>query len=179
MQNSENLVIFFHGFESSCDTDKFTAINNHAEKICVPIDYAKDFDNAKAIFSKVIEENLPKYDYVVLAGHSLGGYFANLLSKKYGLNALLIAPCLRPSHYLGDKIPQIADKNLEAKPSDQVVYVMVEKDDEELNWQDAETLLTGKNYKIQYYEGGHHKICRAGDINMKLDFALDVPYRLN
>ena len=45
------LIIFFHGFESSALTDKFTCIK-HKNKFCVSVDYAKDLELVFKMYSK-------------------------------------------------------------------------------------------------------------------------------
>ena len=45
------LIIFFHGFESSALTDKFTCIK-HKNKFCVSVDYAKDLELVFKIYDK-------------------------------------------------------------------------------------------------------------------------------
>ena len=179
--NNRTFVIFFHGFGSDEETTKYTCIT-HQLKSCVTVDFAQDFARAFEQYDQIINEKLNQYDQIVLAGHSLGGYFAHYFASKYELPALLIAPCLKPAHYLSDRIKNIADMNLSIEPvylkqdyldgqpsaHHNKIIMLIENDDEVLAAADAKPFIEELAYDIRFFNEGHHRICRADEINMAL-----------
>ena len=171
-----DIVLFFHGFGSSDNTNKFTCIEMN--KVCINVDYANDgIMNVVNRYDKLVNDLMKSHDNVILAGHSLGGFFANLFSHRYNLPALLINPCMSTS-YLKDRIPNIDSLGL-TFPTDgnRSVSVLVEMDDEVLNFKkDIIMIENNPIFSITKFNGGHHRTCRADSINLELDLLGGHPF---
>lgn len=168
--DNDTFLLFFHGLDSSNQTSKFTCIT-HEPKYCQTVNYRENFKDAFVIYDELIQKNLKKYPQVVLAGHSLGGWFANHFAHKYNLRALLIAPCINPSEVLADRIIEVADMDLPFLTSNPAMTrVMIEIADERLEVTVARHTLkeVPESWKVEYYEGGHHRIARENEINHNL-----------
>ena len=133
IENNDTFLLFFHGLDSSNETSKYTCIKREP-KYCQTVNYRDNFEEVFEIYDALIQEKMQQYPRVVLAGHSLGGWFANHFAHKYNLRALLIAPCIYPSEVLADRIPEVADMKLSFPTSNtEMMRVMVEVDDESLD----------------------------------------------
>lgn len=166
IENNETFLLFFHGLDSSNQTSKYTCIEREP-KFCQTVDYRENFKAVFDIYEDLIEEKLREYPRVVLAGHSLGGWFANHFAHKYGLRALLIAPCINPSEVLTDRIPIAGEMDLPFPTSNpEMTRVMVELADERLDVATAQKTLVNlpDSWEVQYFEGGHHRIAREVEI---------------
>ena len=166
IENNGTFLLFFHGLDSSCETSKYTCITREP-KYCQTVNYRDDFVEIFEIYDALIQEKMHEYPRVVLAGHSLGGWFANHFAHKYNLRALLIAPCIYPSEVLADRIPAVADMKLSFPTSNsEMVRVMVEVDDESLDVAVAKRTLVNlpDSWEVDYFDGGHHRIARSSDI---------------
>ena len=96
IENNDTFLLFFHGLDSSNETSKYTCITREP-KYCQTVNYRENFAEIFEVYDALVREKISQYPRVVLAGHSLGGWFANHFSHKYNLRALLIAPCIYPS----------------------------------------------------------------------------------
>jgi len=166
IENNDTLLLFFHGLDSSNETSKYTCITREP-KYCQTVNYRENFAEIFEIYDALIREKIAQYPRVVLAGHSLGGWFANHFAHKYNLRALLIAPCIYPSEVLADRIPDVADMKLSFPTTNtEMVRVMVEVDDESLDVAVARRTLVDlpESWEVDYFEGGHHRIARSSDI---------------
>ncbi|WP_230657263.1 YqiA/YcfP family alpha/beta fold hydrolase [Psychrobacter sp. I-STPA10] len=177
IENNQTFLLFFHGLDSSNETSKYTCINRQP-KYCQTVDYRNHFKEIFTIYDELIQQKIAEYPQVVLAGHSLGGWFANHFAHKYNLRALLIAPCINPSEALADRIPEVANMDLSFDTTNpQKTYVMIESDDERLDVAVARQTLVNlpENWEIEYYKGGHHRIARADEIWYYLNDLCDDP----
>lgn len=173
---NKEIVLFFHGFGSSSNTNKFTCIEMNKE--CNNVDYVNtDIDKIFNDYDKHVQSLIEKYDTVILVGHSLGGYFANHFANKYKLKALLINPCVRPSHYIKDRINGIENLNLQFNTNGaKEVVILAEKDDEVLDLvNDLKIVENNENYSVQFFNGGHHRTCREDNINLEIDELFNHP----
>lgn len=152
----DSIILFFHGYGSSVNTDKFTGIV-FTNKVAVAIDYDKGLENALNVAREAVEK-YSDYEDIVLVGHSLGGYIANAMSVEYGHNAVLISPSVNPS--VGR--PEICDVPVKFEPSKADVVMLVEKDDELIDYKLVEDVVSNfpSNYDVKYFDGGHHRINR-------------------
>lgn len=175
-------IIFFHGFGSSNQTNKFQAIS-HPLKQCVSVDYASgDIDAIWDLYQDMILESMRVYKKTILVGHSFGAYFANRFAVKYCLPVLLIAPCMRPNVYLKDRLPEIQNSNYywEKNYSAKAIY-MIENDDEcfnvdlDINLIKDVHVVYAKYMTVHRFNGGHHRICREDVINQELDELIKSP----
>lgn len=165
-ENNDTFLLFFHGLDSSCETSKYTCIKRDP-KYCQTVDYRKNFAEVFEVYDALIQEKMRQYPRVVLAGHSLGAWFANHFAHQYHLRALLIAPCIYPSDVLANRIPALANRKLSFPTSNtEMVRVMVEVDDECLDVAVARRTLVNlpESWEVDYFERGHHRIARSEDI---------------
>ena len=166
IENNDTFLLFFHGLDSSNETSKYTCITREP-KYCQTVNYRDNFAEVFEIYDALIREKITQYPRVVLAGHSLGGWFANHFAHQYNLRALLIAPCIYPSEVLADRIPNISDRKLSFPTSNtEMMRVMVEVDDESLDVAVARRTLVNlpESWEVDYFDGGHHRIARSSDI---------------
>lgn len=163
--------MFFHGFGSDNETNKFTCIK-YDLKFCDTVDYAADFKGVFEQYERKVVSLLNEYNSIVLAGHSLGGYFANHFANKYRQNALLINPCLYPSRYMKGRIPDIEHMDLPILTEGaQEVCVLAERGDEVLDLVNDLKVFDGlQNYIVEFFNGGHHRTCRDLEINSKIEY---------
>ena len=169
VENRQTLLLFFHGLDSSSNTDKFICIQ-HYPKFCQTVNYRQGFAAVLRIYEAIIEQKMLEYPQIVLAGHSLGGWFANHFAHKYKLRALLIAPCVNPSVVLFNRAPNANDLPFPTSNT-QLTKVMIEIDDEFLRVAAARIVLTHlpSSWEVQYFTGGHHRIARTAEINHYVD----------
>ena len=166
IENNDTFLLFFHGLDSSNETSKYTCITREP-KYCQTVNYRDNFAEIFEIYDALIRDKIAQYPRVVLAGHSLGGWFANHFAHKYNLRALLIAPCIYPNEVLADRIPDVVDMKLSFPTTNtEMVRVMVEVDDESLDVAVARRTLVNlpECWEVDYFEGGHHRIARSSDI---------------
>jgi len=178
IENNDTFLLFFHGLDSSNKTSKYTCIEREP-KYCQTVNYRENFEGVFEIYDALIQEKMKEYPRVVLAGHSLGGWFANHFAHKYNLQALLIAPCIYPSEALADRIPEVADMKLSFPTSNtEAMRVMVEVDDERLDVAVARRTLVNlpDSWEVDYFEGGHHRIARDSDIWYHLLYLCEDPF---
>ncbi|MBH0095792.1 alpha/beta hydrolase [Psychrobacter sp. NZS113] len=177
IENNDTFLLFFHGLDSSNETCKYTCIMREP-KCCQTVNYRENFAEIFEIYDVLIREKMKHYPRVVLAGHSLGGWFANHFAHKYNLRVLLIAPCIYPIEVLADRIPVVADMKLSFPTSNtEMVRVMVEVDDESLDVAVARRTLVNlpDSWEVDYFEGGHHCIARSSDIWYHLTHLCEDP----
>ncbi len=162
---NQTLLLFFHGLDSSFETDKFTCIK-HYPKYCLTVNYRQGFERALKIYDALIQQKMLEYPHIILAGHSLGGWFANHFAHKYNLPALLIAPCINPNVVLFNRAPDANDLPFPTS-NNRPTQVMVEIEDEILSVNTAKKVLVDLplSWEVQYFTGGHHRIARADEIN--------------
>lgn len=165
IDTNQTLLLFFHGLDSSAETDKFTCIK-HYPKYCLTVNYRQGFERALRIYDALIQQKMLEYPRVVLAGHSLGGWFANHFAHKCNLPVLLIAPCINPNVVLFNRAPDVNDLPF-LTSNKQLTRVMVEVSDEILSVNTAKKVLVDLplSWEVQYFTGGHHRIARADEIN--------------
>jgi predicted esterase YcpF (UPF0227 family) len=82
------LIIIFHGYESSLDSEKYQ--NLPFESIGINMNYHLPFYLIKTLFEELIQKHLDRY--MIFLGHSLGGWWARYFAKKYNRSALLLNP---------------------------------------------------------------------------------------
>lgn len=177
IENNEAFLLFFHGLDSSDETSKFTCIKR-TPKYCQTVNYREDFEGAFEIYDALIQEKMRQYPKVVLAGHSLGGWFANHFAHKYELRALLIAPCINPSVVLFNRAPIAGVLDLPFPTSnDEMTKVMIEVDDERLDVAVARQTLIDlpESWEVAYFEGGNHRIAREYEIGDYLNSLCNDP----
>jgi len=85
---SKNLVIFFHGLESSPNSDKSEWLKKNYGAYCPEMDYTNP--NLFADMYNEVMSRSPR----ILIGSSMGGWFAYCLSTLTGIRTLLLNPAV-------------------------------------------------------------------------------------
>lgn len=91
-------VIFYHGDGSSKASSKYIYLEKFCkekgyELICDEVDYTSP--NVLDVYINRLKKETEDFgEEIILVGHSLGGYFALYLARKFWLKCLLINPCL-------------------------------------------------------------------------------------
>ncbi|MDY6467106.1 YqiA/YcfP family alpha/beta fold hydrolase [Acinetobacter faecalis] len=161
MTTYTSTVLFFHGLDSSRDSTKFHAIDA-PKKYCINVDYRNlNFETVAQFYHDIIEKINPH----IIVGHSLGGYWALLMSFKHQIPCVIANPNLTPN--FRDDYPPISDKILD-HDIQQMAYL--ELGDEILDMHGTKEFL--ENYmQIQSIEGGHHRLEHPERIN---DLILEI-----
>lgn len=90
-------IIYLHGFNSDENTLTARALRTaFAGVITISYDYV-DAHKAAEQISSLIDEVLKKDTDLLLAGSSLGGFWANYFAQRYRLRCAIINPALHPS----------------------------------------------------------------------------------
>lgn len=151
-------VLFLHGYGSSSETDKFKAItsNKVTHKFCPYIEYNKtDFLSLFTELSHIVEKFRPD----LIIGHSLGGYWAKVMSNAYHIPCILLNPQLFPKKKYG--FPNLDKSDFETGVW---AYSYLESGDDIIDYEKTKLIL--ENYTdLEIYEGGHHRIKNLDSIN--------------
>lgn len=103
------MIIYLHGFNSSGASAKGQFLREQLDDIPV-LTPSCHYDPQRAIvmLQHLIEESLRLEKNLLLAGSSLGGYYAQYLGQRYALKQVLINPALMPlttlEDYLGENV---------------------------------------------------------------------------
>ena len=90
-------IIYLHGFNSDGNS---TTIKELRKEIPGLLSLSYDYINADIAFEQIrllIEDLLKKDPDLIIAGTSLGGFWANYFAQKYHLKCVLVNPALHPS----------------------------------------------------------------------------------
>ena len=134
-------ILYIHGFNGTPEGAKLDMLRNHYRKAEI---IAPQHDSrAKNVFPLLDEvaSNMDGDDDVIL-GNSLGGFWANFFSLRYGLGAVLVNPVVRPSQSLQKLGYPLASEYLEFENQISATdisprIVLLAEDDELLNYRDA------------------------------------------
>lgn len=161
-------VVFFHGFDSSSQTNKFKAIAR--DKICVSVDYRNEqYLDVDKLYHNLVESVLDEGNIPVLVGHSLGGYWAVKMAARFNTSCVLINPQLWPTSELIRDIHMYRPEPAISKSSPKYVYV--ETGDEVIDV-DRTVEWAMKWGSVRIYEGGHHRVEKLDAINTLIDQAI-------
>jgi len=161
------MIRFYHGYQSSNQTNKFTEIECE-NKSAVTVDYeALSYAEVEALYSAQIENEKPE----ILVGHSLGGYWALKMSAKYEIPAVVLNPALYPEislpHLNYETITQAELENRVPK------YAYVELGDEVIDVPRTVTALKPVAY-MMLNVNGHHRIERMDLVNELITYAMNT-----
>ncbi len=167
-------IIYFHGFNSDKNSSTITKLRSRFPHLkSISYDYVnadKGYDLIHALIVKAIHEN-PE---IILAGTSLGGFWANYFLQKFNVKAVLINPSINPSVSLLKYVGQIKNFNSgeekQFTPDDAARYkkyemeiikgffrvVVLGTNDETINYKKSEEVFKGKGQIILTDEG--HRI---------------------
>ena len=174
------VLLYLHGFNSSPKSQKanelrdWLAQGNWALDLQVP-QLGFDPEQALAVATRVIEEAGPRIRGIV--GSSLGGYYAAVLSQRFGLPAALVNPAVYPYRLLQDYLgPQhnpysgehytLTEAHVAAlaamdpgEPDDpQRLFMLLQTGDETLDYRQALARFPASPAWIQ--AGGDHRFQR-------------------
>jgi predicted esterase YcpF (UPF0227 family) len=166
-------MIYIHGFNSSPASFKARVLRDAlAQRAPAMTFIAPALPHSPAAASRLLDELAVAHPRALLAGSSLGGYYATGLAERHDLRAVLINPAVRPYDILGGHVG--AQKNLHsgeeyeftlahvaelramevAVITPQRYLLMVETGDEVLDYRQAVVRYRGaRQYVI---EGGDH-----------------------
>jgi uncharacterized protein len=170
-------LIYIHGFISSSQSLKAQQLGRYVAEHHSDIHYMvpslpnKPAD-AFAELDKLVQDFLQKKTGSLgLVGSSMGGFFASALAERYRLPAVLVNPAVEPhtfaEHFIGahhnpytgvDFCIEQTDidvlQSLVVKPDTGRYWVMVQEQDETLDYRDAVRFYSGVKMTVE--EGGDH-----------------------
>ena len=105
----DKVIIYLHGFNSSGGSGTATYLRSFFRESIVTPSYNYIDPIAAGVFlNDVVHQALADNKMVVMAGKSLGGFWANYFAEKYQLSCVLVNPSLDPAtsllKYVGDNI---------------------------------------------------------------------------
>jgi predicted esterase YcpF (UPF0227 family) len=168
-------ILYLHGFKSCGKSTKSQHLKNYFGDSIVD---APDLPYAPLEAIAYINTLLQKREYRLLIGSSLGGFYATHLAETFGLNAVLINPSTQPwstlEPYVGwqerfcdGEIFEFKSIYLEQLKSLVTVdlkreyLVLLQSEDEVLDYQAAHTLYEKKRRVVEY--GGNHRFDNITD----------------
>ncbi len=99
-------IIYLHGFNSDGNS---TTIKEIRKEIPGLLSISYDYINADIAFEEIrllIQDTLKKDPDLIVAGTSLGGFWANYFAQKMNLKCVLVNPALHPSVSLKKAVPE-------------------------------------------------------------------------
>jgi len=151
------MILFFHGLNSSKNTNKYTTIRR--EKHCETVDYLKTgYDAISKRYDELINEIKPD----VLVGHSLGGYWALKKSAERNIPCVLLNPSLFP---MFEGYTDITVDELVRAPN---IHAYIELGDEVINGYVMAKFLRPQA-ALRLDQAGHHRIKRLYMVNEIID----------
>jgi predicted esterase YcpF (UPF0227 family) len=154
------LIVYFHGWKSNNKSEKIRALSEKYELIAPQI--PEDFDEARSSIVKFIDANRENWNRMILVGTSLGGYWANRISNRLGMPAILINPSCRPKVTLGIDYPDIFPTGAAPK------IVILATDDDVLDYRIAEKEFSSVAQIVKFDSGGH-RFNRIDEISKYID----------
>lgn len=187
------LLVYLHGFASSPLSHKAQLLRQYMEargllsSFRAPL-LAFDPQQAIAGLQQLIEDEQENC-CITLIGSSLGGYYATILSERYGIKCVLINPAVAPyrllrpllgecQNYHSGETFQLTERELNALEAlevpaiqqPQLYRVWLQKGDDTLDYRDA--LARYQGCRVQLEEGGSHAFDQFERvIPMVLEFA--------
>jgi predicted esterase YcpF (UPF0227 family) len=161
------MIIFYHGYNSSNQTNKFTEINTQ-EKFCRSVNYDESsYEEIYKQYCKDIEEHKPD----ILIGHSLGGYWAIKMANKYNLPVVLVNPSFFPE----ESLPQLNYHNIEPRLIQNNIpkYFYLELGDEVLDLEKLNEYVKDYSY-VETVSGGHHRVQYINNYIQVIEFAINT-----
>ncbi len=99
------MLIYIHGFNSSPASSKAQVLKQRLEALGRGAEFAAPaLPHGPAQAAALLDALATRHPHAALVGSSLGGYYATYLAEKYGLNAVLLNPVVRPYDLLQDHL---------------------------------------------------------------------------
>lgn len=95
----KKLVVYFHGYGSSANTDKVARLKAKHEHVYawdIDIDPSVSIPMLVANINDVLVTNMHDEAELVFVGTSLGGWYASVLAVMYDAHAIVVNPCWDP-----------------------------------------------------------------------------------
>ena len=147
------MILFFHGLNSSNNTNKFATIDR--KKYCETVDYLElGYDAVNNLYDELIDRIKPD----VLVGHSLGGYWALKKSAERNIPCVLLNPSLFPKY---DGYTALSEQELQRAPA---VHAYIELGDKVIPAVLINEFLKARAHVKTHY-AGHHRIEYVENIN--------------
>lgn len=171
-------LIYLHGFNSSSQSHKATLtrdwLQQHYPEIDLLIPQLPDNPHRIPDIVDTLAKPLSEKGRLLgFIGSSMGGFFSNVFAEKYSLPAVLINPAVYPHRLLADYLgPQtnpytgigytldasmiapLQDMLVQPRPSSAPRLVLVQTEDEVLDYRDAEAFY--QNCDLHIEQGGDH-----------------------
>jgi len=174
MKNIKN-IYYLHGFRSShLNSTRLQSFNNGKYNLInveySPHEYLKTMEIFHNIFKNVNPEEC------LIVGCSFGGYWADYISAHYGIKAILVNPTTNPTSTIKPGVYTEYESNLAfeikhplAHPKVNFEYnpniiVILNKDDEVLNYEIALNHYEALNQPVLVYETGGHRCSNFTEI---------------
>lgn len=151
------IVVYFHGYGSSANSDKVTELKKHFSEVYstnIPL----DFDEAQKHLIDEIYKLLYSGRQLLFVGTSLGGYWATRMSNYFKVPAVIINPSCSPRTTLQRYgVPSSTfEKYVDLECTVGVPRtVLLTKDDDVLDYKVAHSLFTGIACVKLFESGGH------------------------
>lgn len=169
----QTALIYIHGFNSSPASFKARVLQKAlAERAPGTIFLAPALPPSPAAAARLLEALISAHPQAMLAGSSLGGYYASWLAERHAMRAVLINPAVRPYELLGGHVGMQTNlytgeryeftaahvEELRALEQARVTparyLLMVETGDEVLDYRQAVARYAGAEQYV--IEGGDH-----------------------
>lgn len=174
-------MLYLHGFASCGEGNKSRILKKYFldETFFAPNLPYSPFDAIEALEKLIQTEQID-----ILIGSSLGGFYATYLAEKYHLKAILLNPSTEPwqtlSSYIGwqkrfcdDESFEFKEiyltelKRLSARPENGTYLVLLQSDDEVLDYTKALSLYNKQKVVVEY--GGNHRFENINDYLCMID----------
>lgn len=162
-------ILYIHGFASCGEGNKSLTLQSYfGNENVITIDLPPSPKDA----IKELEALIESFKVKLLIGSSLGGFYATYLAEKYGLKAVLVNPSTQPwktllpyvgwqKRFCDDEVFEFkADyleylKTLQTIPKRGNYLLLLQSEDEVLDYTKAKTLYCGHKIIVEY--GGNHR----------------------
>lgn len=150
------MILFFHGYQSGPNTNKYTLLTG--EKHCEHVDYDQlSYQEVSDLYDRLIAKHQP----TLLAGHSLGGYWALIKSHEHQIPCAVANPQCFPDKFYNKGYTDITTQRI----TDSIRRsVYMETGDEVLRVSDTIQVLMPQ-CKMMIHQGGHHRLERPNQLN--------------
>ena len=170
------MIIYLHGFNSTGQSAKGQYLKQHLHDIRVLTPtYHYQPQQAITDLQELVQSSMQHSERLLLVGSSLGGYYAQYLSRQFDINAVLINPALQPmitlDNYLGENTNFYSGETYtitrddldvlksfdvaEPCPSNTHILVLLDKADEVLDYRVAEQRYRPCANVICFDDGDH------------------------
>jgi predicted esterase YcpF (UPF0227 family) len=161
-------IVYFHGFNSNSNTEKVGLLKKaypEADVIAPNIPFAS-YNHTYNYLKEWLKEHLPGEGDIIFVGTSLGGYWCHIMAEEFGIQAVVINPCLSPKAEIA-KLDNKKDASTYPDIGKEKWHhtvpkvVLLAKDDEVFDHTKAQDLYKDKAGIVTQETGGH----RMNDIN--------------